>query len=480
MKSPALKPTANKATARKASAKAAKKVPAAVASSNAVARSGPTVADWTILVYMAGDNNLDPFGNDDIREMKSVGSSDKLHLIVQRDTVGASARRLRLRKGTTVAGDSLVELGRVNSGDPAVLQDFLEWGLEAYPAKRTMAVLWNHGNGWDDTDIYEEAKRRQYRPKVRRGDTGEDDKGTDELRSGLRRGGFDMTGAFSPSSFVKQSARGGLNRKRTNRGPFFLTAFEFEETGGLRRAICFDDDAQDFLDNVEMKNVFANVVRNAGRPFDIIGMDACLMSMVETGVQIQGSASFFCGSQEIEPGQGWPYDKILKKLAASVSMNGKQLAGMIAKEFVASYPSTEAVTQSAFDFAALTAVVDATNALGDLMASAWRPSTENGTLKAAITQARFDSQPYEHPDYVDLWDFADKLAALHAPFGQAARAVQKAIETCVFANYAPNRKVNCSHGLSIYLPSQKSISPLYQNLDFGKGGWASFLNLRLT
>ena len=52
------------------------------------AATAPTAAeaDWTIMVYMAGDNDLDDFGADDIREMKKAGSTDRVHILVQRDT----------------------------------------------------------------------------------------------------------------------------------------------------------------------------------------------------------------------------------------------------------------------------------------------------------------------------------------------------------------------------------------------------------
>ena len=40
---------------------------------------------WTFMVYMAGDNNLDPNGVKDLQEMKKVGSTDQLNLIAQFD-----------------------------------------------------------------------------------------------------------------------------------------------------------------------------------------------------------------------------------------------------------------------------------------------------------------------------------------------------------------------------------------------------------
>ena len=59
-------------------------------------------------------------------------------------------------------------LKETNTGDPKVLADFLQWGLTEYPAKRTMVVLWNHGSGWDDTDIYAEARKRGLNPPAAR------------------------------------------------------------------------------------------------------------------------------------------------------------------------------------------------------------------------------------------------------------------------------------------------------------------------
>ena len=295
------------------------------------------LADWTILVYMAGDNDLDDFGGDDLAEMKKVGSSDRINILVQRDTAaaGVPTRRYRVTKGANAEDDVVQRIGETNTGDPKVLADFLKWGRVEYPAKHTMAVLWNHGAGWDDTDIYAEAKRRGLNPPPSRPSSG----------AGLRRSGV-RGRPMLPGGFIKRSAA-----KKRFRGPFFLTAFQLEKVGGKRRAIAFDDDAQDFLDSVEMKKVFQAEAKAAKRKFDVIGMDACLMSMVETGLQVAQAGEVFCGSQEVEPGEGWPYDRILKALAAKPEMDGRELAALIVKEFVGSYSKRQAVTQSAFDLA---------------------------------------------------------------------------------------------------------------------------------
>jgi hypothetical protein len=71
---------------------------------------------------------------------------------------GLQTRRFYLRKGDNLDADVVAELGETNTGDPAVLTDFATWAITTYPAQRYMLVIWNHGSGWDDSDIYEAAR----------------------------------------------------------------------------------------------------------------------------------------------------------------------------------------------------------------------------------------------------------------------------------------------------------------------------------
>ncbi|MES2924518.1 MAG: clostripain-related cysteine peptidase [Verrucomicrobiota bacterium] len=437
---------AKKATAKKA---AAKKIAAKKAAAPA-----PTEADWTILVYIAGDNDLDNFGRDDLFEMKKVGSTNRLHFIVQRDTAtpGAPTCRYRLRHGTTLTEDVVADLGETNTGDPAVLKNFLEWGVTSYPAKRTMAVLWNHGSGWDDRDIYAEARRRGLNPPV--------------------------AGAAPAGDALPLPRQWSVNRgsaRSRNRGSFFMTAFQFAGSDVQRRAIAFDDEAQDFLDSVEMKNVFNEVTAKMGRKFDVIGMDACLMSMIEVGVQLRDAGEVFCGSQELEPGQGWPYDRILTILEADPAMDGQALCKTIVMEFVKSYPAGEVVTQSAFDLGLLGRVREATDDLGVFLTKGF--AYQDDAVISAVDRASRKVQRYDTSDYADLSDFCQKLAALLPTAAILCQEVQEAVATCVFASSAPHQTVNKSQGISIYLPGGK-VSPLYKKLDFAQGGWGKFLAAR--
>ena len=51
------------------------------------------------------------------------------------------------------------------------------------------------------------------------------------------------------------------------------------------------------------------VKRETGREIDLLGFDACLMNMLEVALSTPGTARFIVGSEELEPGDGWPYDR---------------------------------------------------------------------------------------------------------------------------------------------------------------------------
>ncbi len=118
------------------------------------------LADWTVLVYMAADNNLEQAALLDMNEMEAAGSSEQVNVLVQIDrAVGESAeqgdwtdtRRYRIVGDADpflITAEPLLTLGEQNMGDPAVLADFIRWGVQNYPANQYALVLWNHGAGW--------------------------------------------------------------------------------------------------------------------------------------------------------------------------------------------------------------------------------------------------------------------------------------------------------------------------------------------
>ncbi len=115
-------------------------------------------AQWTVLVYLDGDNNLEREAINDMLEMSTIGSNEAINIIVQFDRAPGYDHRygdwtgtLRFRVGrgmTPQPANAIQDLGEVNMGDPQTLIDFVTWGMTTFPAQRVALVLWNHGDGW--------------------------------------------------------------------------------------------------------------------------------------------------------------------------------------------------------------------------------------------------------------------------------------------------------------------------------------------
>jgi hypothetical protein len=87
---------------------------------------------WTMLAYIAGDNNLSDNGLEDIQEMCDVGASRTGHVGVQIDTDGEHDGAIRYEISepdpTGTAHRVVIErLPESDSGNPEVLYEFLHW-----------------------------------------------------------------------------------------------------------------------------------------------------------------------------------------------------------------------------------------------------------------------------------------------------------------------------------------------------------------
>ncbi|HOD15000.1 MAG TPA: clostripain-related cysteine peptidase [Spirochaetota bacterium] len=126
-----------------------------------------TKKQWTVMVYMDGDNNLSPYSAADVAEMMKSGSDANFNILVLWDTdpdqdqAGAKNRHgyYYIEKTGAVL---LKDTGEVNMGDPATAKDFVAYAAKNFPAKKYMWVYWNHGGAvdravrekgvcWDDT-----------------------------------------------------------------------------------------------------------------------------------------------------------------------------------------------------------------------------------------------------------------------------------------------------------------------------------------
>jgi hypothetical protein len=402
-------------------------------------------AKWTIMVYMNGDNNLESDALTDFHEMAKVGSSPDVNIVVQLDRNGGhavtspqwkGACRFRVEKNMRPQpSNALEKMGDTNMGSGNTLSDFIRWSMDKYPAQRYMLDIWNHGQGWRFAlarrvmgDIEDVAAFTAFRDVNLDAET-------------ARRSNRVAALVKSTKSYVVQRV---ASIPRDSAVPNTV------------RSVSNDDTSKDLLYNREVQDVLETF-----EPFDLVGFDACLMGMVETGYALRKSAKVMVGSEDLEPGTGWNYADWLSKLAADPSMNAQDVGKLLVDSYGAFYTGgDESVTLSAVLLDKMNPLANAIDALSDqLMACV------SAGKSPAIRQARAQCEEFA-PGYgmhgIDLARFCDQLSegvSVPPPLKAAAAKAADAARNAVIRNYAgADRKGKFgAQGLSIYFPQSKTL-----------------------
>ncbi|MEJ5199977.1 MAG: clostripain-related cysteine peptidase, partial [Anaerolineae bacterium] len=68
--------------------------------------------------------------------------------------------------------------------------------------------------------------------------------------------------------------------------------------------------------------------------FELVGLDACLMSQLEVYSALADHARYAVASEETEPSLGWAYTSFLQALNANPAMTGADLAKLIVQSYI--------------------------------------------------------------------------------------------------------------------------------------------------
>ncbi|MBP1735402.1 MAG: putative peptidase, partial [Deltaproteobacteria bacterium] len=388
---------------------------------------GPAVAPqpkacWTVMVYMAGDdsnpNGIEYAVTQDLRELKDVGSRDSVHFLAQTDECREkNSYRYRLRKGTPFSSDRLgVYRGDLNTGRVTTLVDFVDWSVRHFPADNYALVLWGHGSGHDDQDVYRLAR-----------------------------------GNISP----RLAAR--LAQERI--GFFGRTRRAMLERNGPNKGYGFDSTATDFLDNRELKRAISAIIARIGKPLDLLGFDACLMANTEVVYQLRGLVNWMVASEQTEPGDGWSYREAFKGLAAKSSQDAKTVGKAIVHSFGNAYEKQQ--TLSLINVQKIGELAKNLKELALFLKDKDTAIFHRASIKAT------DLSPEGHEGYKDLGAFLRALETdIDAKVRSIASRCTNSYKQTIQANAGPGT------GLTIYLPAYfnpyvpGSTDALYQLMDF--------------
>jgi hypothetical protein len=222
-----------------------------------------------------------------------------------------------------------------------------------------------------------------------------------------------------------------------------------------KRDVAFDDFGSS-LDMPEVELALSRAGIGKGKPFGklkIMGFDACLMSMIEIVHHFKDQTELVVGSQQTEPGNGWPYDKVLARAKGNPSVTA--LASAIVAEYIKNYRASgeSNVTQSAIDAGKTPAAVTALHDLGKALLGVIDQQ------RPGISHSRSQAQAFDYADYVDLIHLAGLLAR-NVTDVAAKRATANVIATAkasIIANGRYGNAMKNANGLSVWFPPTRDL-----------------------
>ncbi len=264
------------------------------------------------------------------------------------------------------------------------------------------------------------------------------------------------------------------------RSPSAHFALILDDHGSGLGGLAWDDTSnQDRITLPELKLALNTAADQTQRKMDVLYMAMCLMGMLEDAYQVRGLADYYVASEHLQT----TYQNYLNGFSADLSPEevALGLASAYATEMTA---KGKAYTISAADLSNLTSLVEATNQLGQALATPMGTISGTITTVASLVQ-RFDNKSPSGSittadTYVDLYDFASLLEQYsnsEAEIVAAAQAVKDTIAAYIlYESHASDTKYYLanSSGVAIFFPVTASSFYNPTNYDFAVGAnWGS-------
>lgn len=237
--------------------------------------------------------------------------------------------------------------------------------------------------------------------------------------------------------------------------------------------------AQDDRSNkrISLPDLASAIAAGSGQPVDLLSFDACLMASTEVAYEMRHVAKVMVASEDESYAVGMNYDQTIEAMSTQPTLQAPALA----RDLVARVNTQAIFTISAVDLSKADALAHAVDGLAGALLAAMP------TQRAQIVQALNDVKPFyvagPNPasfDHRDLDEVVDALRAhVSNPLVQAACVrVKTALfdHGAILATHNVDAEQGAARGLSIYLPLDGNIDPIYMNTAFAKDTrWPAFL-----
>ncbi|MCX5791364.1 MAG: clostripain-related cysteine peptidase [Elusimicrobia bacterium] len=358
------------------------------AADSPVPKAPAPLAEWTVMYFVNGKNNLESSAMMDMNQLELVGTTARVRIVAELGRMNGQPegddhsegdwtgvrRYLIVKDADTgrITSPVLMQRARYDMGDWKELAGFIQWTKANYPARRYALVLWDHGNGWKPVDP---ANAPHFNDK-----------------------GFSLD----------------------------------EETGS------------------EISTPQIALALKAVGGVNFLMLDGCNMAMASVAYEVKDYAEALTASEESEPGVVVRYAQFLGMLNARPAMSADEFAANTVRTyrdyFLNSSGDSEGtqLTQSAVRLAGMVPF--------RVKLDAWAAAAvhaEPQALSAAKKNARLYG---EDPEFKDLYDFVELVTAGTAQPGLKARGrevMRFMKDELVIENWAQDA---ASHGLSIYVP----------------------------
>ena len=321
--------------------------------------------NWTIVMYMAADNDLESAAILDINEMeaadfksggltvlvlidRAVGydgtngdwTDTRLYEIVHDDD-GLNGNIISKRISCNMLGLNENINSELNMSDPNVLRNVLSFATKSYPATNYGLVIWGHGTGWRGVGSNSENPVKAFAVD-------------------------DYSSSYMTLSQMHEA----------------ISASPFGNSGTLGK-------------------------------LGFLGFDTCYGALLETAWEFRNDAKFMVGSENSVPSNGWNYQTFLNSAAAKSSLTPETLADCAKSSFAEQYRNYSYATIS---------VINLSN-LGDLKQKFENFSelVTNGITSRIVAQnvlncVKRDVQSFSYVGtasdmFIDMYSFVKKIYA---------------------------------------------------------------------
>jgi hypothetical protein len=341
--------------------------------------------EWTIMIYMAGDNNLAVDMAYAMEQIKGVAEqgADSPNLFVYYDgnspaiptlycdfSEPGKPRYVRSYKVPNKLYPPVSKKENENAADPRSIINFVDWCVNTVEVE-------NDG----------------------------------EISFGRRAEKYALI--FSGHSLGFQDI--GLFKDETSGKSMKMNDFYgvLARITGTRKELDMIADA----DGYEGEARKAVTKKLLGQKLDLLGFDSCVMGMLEVGYQFSDRTKTIIASEGSVPSAGWTYAKILGCLAREQNRNvdARRVAELFVEEFIHSQDAYTvggvSVDMAAWDLTRFDELAGAFDDLAEVLLDCFKDEESRiyRQMGRVILQVHWQCQSYMYDQNVDLGDFCELL-----------------------------------------------------------------------